>query len=354
MKEHSLMQKKPLIIAGPCSAETEAQVMEVAEQLALLDIDLFRAGVWKPRTRPGSFEGVGIEALPWLQNVKNTFGLKTTTEVANANHVEQALKADIDVLWIGARTTVNPFSVQEIANALSNVDKPIFIKNPIHPDISLWIGAIERFLKSGQTQIGAIHRGFYQYGERYYRNRPLWEIPIELRRRFPNLPLICDNSHICGRRDTLEEVAIQATRLGYDGFMTEVHNSPDEAWSDAKQQITPENYKKLLDKLKIEMHQLNQQVDTERLFEDLRRKIDDIDQDMLNHIVERMELVKEIGAFKKQHSISIYQPKRWEQIMIKIERFAQEHELSVEHILTIFRSIHQESIRQQQLIFTEK
>ena len=243
-------KETPIVIAGPCSAETEEQVLATAHGLKDAGIDLFRAGIWKPRTRPGSFEGVGTEGLGWLKKVKEETGLKVTTEVANTQHVFEALKYGVDVVWLGARTTVNPFSVQEVADALKGVKIPVMIKNPINPDFKLWVGAIERIYKAGIENIAVIHRGFSYHGETKYRNVPRWQIPIDLKRQFPNLEIICDNSHICGRRDTLFEVAQKAMDLDFDGVMTEVHPTPDDAWSDAKQQITPDQFKDLKNRLK--------------------------------------------------------------------------------------------------------
>jgi len=277
---------RPFLIAGPCSAETEEQVLTAArdlqslQDLAGLKVDLFRAGVWKPRTRPGAFEGIGATALPWLRRAKQETGLRTTIEVANGNQVYEALKHGIDVLWIGARSTVNPFSVQEIADALRGVDVPVLVKNPVNPDLDLWIGAIERIRNAGVTQVGAIHRGFSAYAKSKFRNAPYWEIPIELRRRMPDLPLICDNSHICGNREDLLEVAQQALDLNYDGLMTEVHPTPDAAWSDAKQQITPFIYSELVRSLVVRRETTDNQEFLENI-ENLRHKIDEVDLELL-------------------------------------------------------------------------
>ncbi|MEO0628669.1 MAG: chorismate mutase, partial [Bacteroidota bacterium] len=306
---------QPLVIAGPCSAETEGQVMQTAKELAASgQVDVFRSGIWKPRTRPGSFEGVGKEGLPWLQRVKAETGLKTTTEVAKAGHVYDCLEAGIDVLWLGARTTVNPFSVQEVADALAGVDIPVMIKNPINPDIGLWIGAMERIHKAGVSRIGLIHRGFSYHGETIYRNVPRWQMAIEMKRRFPDVQMIIDNSHICGRRDLLASVAQEAMNLNYDGIMTEVHPRPDEAWSDAKQQITPEVFLKLLSNLRIPSESTDNKEFLSQLAE-LRRQIDEIDNDMIGMLGRRMRLAEQIGLYKKENNIAILQAQRWSAII---------------------------------------
>jgi len=295
---------QPIIIAGPCSAETEEQVMETAHMLAEQNIDLYRAGIWKPRTRPNSFEGVGKEGLKWLKRVKQETGLKVTTEVANREHVYEALKYGIDVLWLGARTTVNPFAVQEVADALEGVDIPVMVKNPINPDLKLWIGGIERIYGAGITRIGAIHRGFSSFGNTTYRNEPRWQLPIELKRQFPDLKIICDNSHICGRRDILAEVAQQSFNLNFDGIMTEVHPRPDEAWSDAAQQITPVIFKELVDGLKMTNPEIKDGEILESI-EQLRARIDVLDNELLSLLGDRMRIAEGIGQYKKRNNISI-------------------------------------------------
>lgn len=349
MEIKKLYDKRPVVIAGPCSAETEEQVLAIAHELKDSDIDLFRAGIWKPRTRPNSFEGVGSVGLKWLRRVKEETGLKTTTEVAKKAHVEEALYHDIDCLWIGARTTVNPFSVQEIADALQGVDIPVMVKNPINPDLGLWIGAIERIMKAGITKIAAIHRGFASYGEKYYRNKPMWQIPIELKRRFPELTIICDNSHICGRRDILADVAQHAMDLNYDGVMTEVHITPDEAWSDAKQQITPSVFKKLMEDLIFRKDQTNLTISKAEL-EGVRAEIDVLDSQLLKILEERMKLVDKIGRYKKEHDIPILQASRWNEILDKSIAKGAEKGLSAEFIGSLFRAVHEESINHQKKI----
>lgn len=356
MKLQSILDnphKRPIIIAGPCSAETEEQVLQTARELAPQNIDLFRAGIWKPRTRPGSFEGVGTPGLKWLKKVKEETGMKVTTEVAKAEHVYQAIKHNIDVLWIGARTTVNPFSVQEVADAIEGVDIPVLIKNPINPDLGLWVGAIERIYKAGVTKIGVIHRGFSYHGETPFRNVPRWQIAIELKRRFPDLVMICDNSHICGRRDTLFEVAQQAMDLNYDGIMTEVHPTPDDAWSDAKQQITPAQFKDLVDQL-VFRDQTTDDIEFLETLDHLRKEIDHIDNELLNLLGHRMELADSIGQYKKRNNIAILQTSRWNEILEKTIALGQTKGLSKDFITTILRAIHQESINHQEAIMTSE
>ena len=338
-----------VVIAGPCSAETEGQVMQCAKDLAKLNqVDLFRSGIWKPRTRPGSFEGVGVEGLSWLKRVKEETGLRTTTEVAKASHVYDCLKAGIDVLWLGARTTVNPFSVQEVADALSGADVPVMIKNPINPDLGLWIGAVERIYKAGITRIGLIHRGFSYHGETIYRNVPRWQMAIEMKRRFPELQMIVDNSHICGNRHMLAEVAQEALNLNYDGVMTEVHPRPDEAWSDAAQQITPQVFGELLENLRLRKPTVDE-MEMEPLTE-LRRQIDEIDSDLIGMIGRRMKLADQIGDFKAQRNIAVLQTTRWEVVLQEATKAGQKHGLSEQFMKNYLRAVHQESIDHQDAI----
>ncbi|MBT8219326.1 MAG: bifunctional 3-deoxy-7-phosphoheptulonate synthase/chorismate mutase type II [Bacteroidia bacterium] len=342
-------QKRPFIIAGPCSAESEEQILETAHALSKQDVDLFRAGIWKPRTRPNSFEGVGVIGLKWLKKVKEETGLKTTTEVAKANHVYEALKYGIDAVWIGARTTVNPFAVQEIADALEGIDIPVLIKNPINPDLNLWIGAIERVYKAGIRRIAVIHRGFSAYGETKFRNIPRWQIPIELKWRYPDLTVICDNSHICGRRDILSEVAQESLDLNFDGLMTEIHPNPDKAWSDAKQQITPDAFRDLVAGLKFRKVRTDDVAIIANL-NGMRERIDHIDSELLQLLGQRMEVVQEIGTYKKDNDISILQPTRWDEIVNRaVERGAQSG-LSREFINIYLKAVHQESINHQDKI----
>jgi len=341
---------RPVVIAGPCSAEGEEQVLSTARELAKLGtVDLFRSGIWKPRTRPGSFEGVGTIGLGWLKKVKEETGLKTTTEVANTQHVFEALKHGIDVLWLGARTTVNPFSVQEVADAIKGVDIPVLVKNPINPDLKLWIGAIERIYKAGVTRIGVIHRGFSYHGDTKYRNVPRWQIPIELKRQFPDLQIIVDNSHICGRRDTLQDVAQKALDLNYDGLMTEVHPNPDEAWSDAAQQITPQTFGKMLEALQIRSLTSDnpEYVDS---MEHLRHEIDEIDEELLNLLGRRMDLADDIGRFKKRNNIAILQSERWGEILDRAKVKGKLKGLSEDFVSVFLKAVHQESINHQETI----
>jgi len=337
---------RPFLIAGPCSAESEEQMLQTARELALQGVDLFRAGIWKPRTRPGAFEGLGATALPWLRKVKQETGLPVCTEVANAQQVYEALKFGIDVLWIGARSTVNPFSVQEIADALRGVDIPVLVKNPVNPDLELWIGAIERIRNAGITQIGAIHRGFSAYAKTTYRNAPWWEIPIELRRRMPELPLLCDNSHICGNRHDLLEIAQHALDLNYDGLMTEVHPHPDQAWSDAKQQITPTVYAELIGSLNLRAASSEDPVFLENL-ENLRHKIDEIDMELLNLLSRRMRCAESIGQYKQRNNIAILQSSRWNEVLENAFVLARARGLGEPFVEKILSAVHQESIAVQ-------
>lgn len=346
-------KKEPIIIAGPCSAETEEQVMATAHGLADAGIDLFRAGIWKPRTRPGSFEGVGTEGLGWLKRVKEETGLRVTTEVANTQHVFEALKYGIDVLWLGARTTVNPFSVQEVADALKGVKIPIMIKNPINPDLSLWIGAIERIYKAGIENIAVIHRGFSYHGETKYRNVPRWQIPIDLKRRFPNLEIICDNSHICGRRDTLFDVAQKAMDLDFDGIMTEVHPTPDDAWSDAAQQITPVQFKELTSRL-VQRDTSTDDVEFWEHMDHLRHEIDEIDEEIMNLMGKRMQLADSIGHYKKRNNIAVLQPDRWNEILDRAVVKGKAQGLSSAFIESLLKAVHEESINHQVAIMDGK
>jgi chorismate mutase len=343
-----IREKRPFLIAGPCSAETEGQVMSIAQDLAKQgNISLFRSGIWKPRTRPGSFEGVGSEGLKWLKRVKEETGLKTTVEVANAHHVYEALKFGVDVLWIGARTTVNPFSVQEIADALRGCDIPVMVKNPINPDLELWIGAFERLNKSGITQLAAIHRGFSSHAKSQYRNVPHFEYAIELMRRFPDLPIIGDNSHICGNRHMLQEVAQQMMDLNFDGLITEVHCNPDEAWSDAKQQVTPDRYKEMMGDIVI---RAERDAGFLTSIEAIRVRIDEVDNEILSLLGRRMGMAQDIGRYKKRNNISILQPERWNEILNTAVQKGSKHDLSDEFVIQLLSAIHQESIRHQTII----
>ena len=308
-------QKRPLIISGPCSAETEEQVLETAQRLAATGkVDMLRAGIWKPRTRPGTFEGVGTKGLAWLQQAKKLTGLPLTVEVATGKQVEDALHFDIDVLWIGARTTVNPFSVQEVADALRGVNVPVLIKNPINPDLELWTGAVERVAKVGIKDIGLIHRGFSSYGNTEYRNAPMWHLAIEMKRRNPELLMINDPSHICGRRDILLEVAQKAIDLDYDGLMIESHIDPEKAWSDAKQQVTPENLAEMLDTI-VWRREDTASEEFHQALERLRQQINHLDDEMMQILSQRMKVSEKIAEYKKENNITILQTNRWNEIL---------------------------------------
>jgi len=338
---------KPFLISGPCSAETEEQVMETARQLAAIkEVSVFRAGIWKPRTRPNSFEGVGSEGLKWLRRVKQETGLLVGTEVANEKHVYEALKYGIDMLWIGARTSVNPFTVQEISDALKGVDVMVLVKNPINPDLELWIGAIERIAKAGITRIGAIHRGFSSYEKTLYRNQPNWQLPIELRRRIPDLPLICDPSHISGVRQYLHEISQKAMDLNFDGLMLESHIDPANALSDAAQQLTPNDLKEMLSRLIFRSASTSDPKLLDVLGE-LRQQIDIYDDHLLELMEQRMKVAETIGRYKKENNITILQSTRWDEIIKKVMEKGTAKGLSPELIDTIFKAIHQESINHQ-------
>lgn len=339
----------PLVIAGPCSAETEEQVLTIAHQLKNTDTSVLRAGIWKPRTRPGNFEGVGAIGLKWLQLAKQETGLLTATEVANPNHVELALKHDIDVLWIGARTTVSPFIVQEIAESLRGASKIVLIKNPVNPDLPLWLGAVERFYTADVKKLGVIHRGFSTYEKTTYRNNPEWQIPIDLQHQFPDLPLILDPSHIAGRRDLIFDLCQTALDLNYDGLMIETHNTPDKAWSDAKQQITPESLINYTVDLKIRKTDTNETVFNNKL-NTFRTQIDILDHQLLEKLGKRMRVADQIGQLKAEYNVAILQAKRWNEILGRMILQGEKENLSEEFILRVFKAIHQESINHQKKI----
>ena len=339
----------PLVIAGPCSAETEDQVLKIAHELKYSDVSIFRAGIWKPRTRPGGFEGVGEIGLKWLQKAKAQTGLLMAIEVANAAHVKLALEHDIDVLWIGARTTVNPFAVQEIADALAGTDKIVLVKNPVNPDLALWIGGVERLYNAGIKKLGVIHRGFSTYEKTKYRNIPEWQIAIELQSRFPNLPLICDPSHITGQRDMILEVSQQALDLNYDGLMIETHVDPDNAWSDAAQQVTPIVLKQIFEELKVKKV-TTEDDDFNTIMIKLRANIDIADSKLLELLGNRMKVAEQIGALKKEKNVAVLQNKRWNEILGKMILDGESKGLSEEFILKLFKAIHQESISHQEKI----
>ena len=334
--------KRPVVIAGPCSAETEEQVMETAKDLAKNGVRIFRAGIWKPRTKPGGFEGVGSVGLTWLQEVKKETGMLVATEVANKQHVEEALNAGVDVLWIGARTSANPFAMQEIADSLVGADVPVLVKNPVNPDLELWIGAMQRIYNAGIRQIGAIHRGFSAYGKHLYRNMPPWHIPIELRRRMPELTLICDPSHIGGKRELVAPLSQQAMDMGFDGLIIESHCDPDSAWSDKSQQVTPEVLNFIINMLVVR--------DTTQTTESLtllRQQIDQIDNDLLEALSKRMRISREIGQYKKEHSMPVVQTGRYDDILNSRAAAAEELGMNGDFMKTVYQAIHEESGRQQ-------
>ncbi|MBN1651637.1 MAG: bifunctional 3-deoxy-7-phosphoheptulonate synthase/chorismate mutase type II [Bacteroidales bacterium] len=336
---------RPLLISGPCSAETEEQVLATAHALKDQAVSVFRAGIWKPRTRPNTFEGVGSEGLKWLTKVKQETGMKVATEVANAKHAYEALKHNIDVLWIGARTTVNPFAVQEIAEALEGVDIPVFVKNPINPDLELWIGALERLNAVGITKLGAIHRGFSSYGDSSFRNAPNWQIPIELKRRFPELLIINDPSHIGGKRNLIQSLSQKAMDLDFDGLMVEVHTDPDKAWSDAQQQLTPAQFREMIQSLRIRSKGSVEQ--THSKLTDLRKKIDHFDHELMELLEARMKVSSEIGDFKRDNNMIVLQNNRWNEVLEQSIALGNKKGLSAELISRIFKAIHQESINIQ-------
>lgn len=334
--------ERPLVIAGPCSAETEEQVMTTARQLAEKGCHNFRAGIWKPRTKPGGFEGKGEEALPWLQRVKKETGMLVSTEVAKPEHVELCMKYGIDILWIGARTTANPFAMQDLADALKGTDIPVFVKNPVNPDLELWIGAMERINQAGIKRMAAIHRGFSSFDKKIYRNLPMWQIPMELHRRIPNLPIICDPSHIGGRRELIAPLCQQAMDLGFDGLIVESHCSPDEAWSDAKQQVTPEVLDYILSLLIVR----DEHVTTEGI-NMLRKQVDELDNELMNLLSKRMRVCREIGQYKKEHNMTVFQANRYSEILDKRGAQGSLLGMSPEFIAQVFESVHEESVRQQ-------
>ncbi len=340
---------RPLVVAGPCSVETEEQVMQTALQLKDYDVDILRGGIWKPRTRPNSFEGNGAKALPWLKAAGDAIGKPIAVEVANPQHVEDCLKYGVDYFWIGARTTVNPFAVQDIADAIKGMDIPVMIKNPINPDLKLWLGAVERIEGAGIKRIAVIHRGFSNFGESLYRNQPIWPIPIEFRQERPDIPIIGDPSHIAGKRSLLFDVAQRSLDLGFDGLMIETHINPDEAWSDAAQQITP----KAFNQLTIDFKQRIENTESE-LIDDLRGTLGQLDRIILEMISERMEVAKEIGEIKKQNNVAIYQPDQLAKAIAKHLEEATDLDLSDEFVNNLFTAIHNESIRQQSEIFYGK
>ena len=342
----------PLVIAGPCSAETEDQVLKIAHELKNSDVSIFRAGIWKPRTRPGGFEGVGEIGLKWMQKAKAETGLLMATEVATAAHVKLALEHDIDVLWIGARTTVNPFAVQEIADALQGTDKIVLLKNPVNPDLSLWIGGLERLYNANIKKLGVIHRGFSTYEKTKYRNNPEWQIAIDLQNRFPDLPLICDPSHITGKRDMIQEVSQQALDLNYDGLIIETHIDPDNAWSDAAQQVTPATLKQMFVNLRVRKVSDDESEYNQKMAK-LRMQIDEFDGKLLEILGNRMKVADKIGLLKKEKNVAILQNQRWNEILGKMILEGEEKGLSNEFVMHLFKAIHQESITHQEKVINK-
>lgn len=336
----------PLIIAGPCSAESESQMLETAKRIkeSTDAVSIFRAGIWKPRTKPNGFEGVGVIGLNWLKKVKEEYGFRTATEVANAHHVAAALEADVDILWIGARSTVNPFTVQEIAEALKGTDKPVFVKNPVNPDLALWIGALERLLGQDVKNLGVIHRGFSTYQKTKYRNIPNWQIALDFKQQFPNIPMLVDPSHICGNRTGLAGIAQEALNVGYEGMIIETHGNPDDAWSDASQQITPEVLAELIGNLQIRNSDIS-------AFDDEmgrhRTLISDLDFQLIEILSHRMKISEKIGTLKKENNIAIFQPERWKIITEYATQKADETGMSIDFIEKVFKAIHEESIEIQ-------
>ena len=342
----------PLVIAGPCSAETESQVMQIAHDLKDTDVNYYRAGIWKPRTRPGNFEGVGAIGLKWLQRVKEETGMKTATEVANRAHVDLALEHDIDLLWIGARSTVSPFIVQEIADALEGTDKIVLVKNPVNPDLSLWIGAVERLHNANIEKLGVIHRGFSSYKKTMYRNLPEWQITIDLQSKFPDLPIINDPSHISGRRDLIFDVSQTALDLNFDGLMIETHCDPDNAWSDAAQQVTPERLIEIFKTLKVRKPG-DDEAEFHAALNQLRSQIDLLDSSLLDTMGDRMKVAKSIGQLKKDRNVAVLQSNRWNEILGRMILEGEQRGLSEEFVLKLFKSIHQESFRHQEKIMKQ-
>lgn len=352
IKLQGLDLKRPLVISGPCSAETEEQTLETARALAAVGIKVFRAGIWKPRTRPGAFEGVGSLGLPWLKRVKEETGMYVGVEVATSFHVYEALKHGVDLVWVGARTSANPFAVQEVADALKGVNIPVLVKNPVNPDLDLWIGALERINNAGITQLAAIHRGFSTYDKSEFRNHPQWQIPIELHRRIPELPIITDPSHIAGKRELLAGICQEAMDLNFDGLIIESHICPEKAWSDASQQVTPQGLKDILDNLVLRRPKIG---DTPRNeLDDLRKTIDKLDNQLLDILKERMRISEAIGMYKYQNNITILQSRRYDEIMRdRIER-AEKRGLNADFTTRIFESIHEESISCQSAIMNRE
>lgn len=349
-----ISSKKPLIISGPCSAETEMQTLETCRKVAATGmVDVLRAGIWKPRTRPGSFEGVGVRGLAWMARAKEETGLPIAIEVATSKHVENALEFGVDILWLGARTTVNPFSVQDIADALRGVKVPVMIKNPMNPDVELWQGAVQRIQAVGVEEIGLIHRGFSVFGSQPYRNNPMWHIAIEMRRRMPELPMICDPSHICGAREYLKEVSQRSADMNYDGLIIESHINPCEAWSDAAQQLTPSALKELLTSIKWRNND-TENPEYQIALEELRGQIDHLDAELLQVLAKRMSVAEKIGVVKRENNVAILQTNRWSDILERVKKQSERLSLSEDFLIKVLDAIHVESINKQNNIMNQK
>ncbi len=345
--------KRPLIIAGPCSAESVEQLRETSISIRNLGINIIRAGVWKPRTRPNNFEGNGIQALKWIRDIKEELNVEFAVEVASPQHVEESLYHGVDILWIGARSTVNPFTVQEIANSLRGVDVPVFIKNPINPDLSLWVGAMERFHQAGISKIGAIHRGFSSYQKTRFRNVPQWRIPLDLKKQYTEIPLLCDPSHIAGNRSMIYEISQKAADLDFDGLMIETHRDPDKAWSDAKQQVTPQRLGEILEQIKFR-NPTSRNKEFLNHLEELREDIDHLDQEFYEVIANRMKLVDQIGYFKRDNNVTIFQKNRWKEMSDIRHAWAHNLGLDPEFMDELFKMIHENSIRRQTAIMNRE
>jgi chorismate mutase len=346
LKSWEMVRDTPIAIAGPCSAETEEQLYATCKAIKELDITMLRAGIWKPRTRPNSFEGVGETGLKWFRDIKKELNMPITTEVATPQHVELALKYEVDVLWIGARTTVNPFGVQDIADALRGVDIPVIIKNPVNPDLALWLGAVERIYGAGIRRIAALHRGFSSFEKTRYRNLPMWQIPIALKSEVPSLPMLCDPSHIGGTRDLIQPISQKAIDLNYDGLMIETHISPDEAWSDAKQQVTPARLGEILNAIRIRKPASDDPVFNNKL-DELRTKIDHVDREILESLASRMALVEKIGEYKKENNVTAFQAERWIKVFQTRPEWGEQLNLNKPFVEMLLKLIHDESIRIQ-------
>jgi chorismate mutase len=349
IKDWGLGIEKPAIIAGPCSAETEEQLFQTAMKIKDLGIKVIRAGVWKPRTRPNNFEGIGVEALKWIQSIKKETGLLFAIEVANPMHVYEAIKHNVDILWIGARSTTNPFTVQEIAEAIRGADIPVFVKNPINPDLALWLGAIERFSNVGISKIGAIHRGFASFKKTMYRNMPMWQIALDLKSELNSIPLICDPSHICGTREHIFDVSQKAIDLDYDGLIIETHRDPENAWSDAAQQVTPEVLGSMLKNLKFRKP-TSEDIEFITHLEELRQQIDHVDKELFEIISQRMEIVEQIGQYKKRNNVTVFQKSRWQEISGSRKKWAGDLRLNEDFMMELFKLIHDASIKRQEVI----